>query len=154
MFPIVNKVKSEYINTSWTRLQVCYASTIRAKSCNQMDLDQVPSLWRNKPVQSNVTKQRKLVKIHLIAKKSLIHPCLLSSINSLWVIQLKSFEKHIIKPLLHLLCLTEIRSPLHCLNVVLNGRTHAGMMSWTLKHDACKINKIWKILCQHFWPRL
>ena len=35
--------------------------------CNKMDLDQVPSLWWNKPVQLNIANPGELVKIHLIA---------------------------------------------------------------------------------------
>ena len=34
-----------------------------------MDLDQVSSLWRNKPVQSNIANPGDLVKIHIIAGK-------------------------------------------------------------------------------------
>ena len=35
-----------------------------------MDLDQVPTLWRNKAVELNIAIPGELVKIHLIAKIS------------------------------------------------------------------------------------
>ena len=44
------------------------------RQCNEMDLDQVPSLWRNKPVQFERSEPEELFKIHLIAQYTQLLP--------------------------------------------------------------------------------
>ena len=40
--------------------------------CNEMDLNQVPSLWRNKATELNIANSEELVKIPLICKGNVL----------------------------------------------------------------------------------
>ena len=61
---------ASFYNLLYQAFFTCYLRTRMTASTSkgsEMDLDQVPSLWRNKPVQFECNEPGELFKIHLIA---------------------------------------------------------------------------------------
>ena len=67
---IVTVLRMRFTRTHWKYDKQDYGLEVvsAGEDGKEMDLDQVPSLWRNKHVELNIAVPEELVKIHLIAR--------------------------------------------------------------------------------------